>query len=170
MMARFGTSGSERIGIINYYMNEIIEVLVSDIHKYFLTSSSFVQSYLPNTPHRNIDLDVMRILRLDSSKLSSMVAKFKERFVKETTVYKDLAQELYRIFKSIESQGKVIEVVFAEMVKEIDPKALGELIVWFEENRFCSQVKRVRREWVDQLKAVEEVIEVIRKQNKQEHF
>ena len=112
----------------------------------------------------------MRILRLDSSKLSSMVAKFKERFVKETTVYKDLAQELYRIFKSIESQGKVREVVFAEMVKEIDPKALGELIVWFEENRFCSQVKRVRREWVDQLKAGEEVIEVIRKQNKQEHF
>jgi hypothetical protein len=76
-MARFGTSGSERIGIINYYMNEIIEVLVSDIHKYFLTSSSFVHSYPTNSPPRNIDLDVMRILRLDSSKLSSMLAKFK---------------------------------------------------------------------------------------------
>lgn len=82
MMARFGTSGSERIGIINYYMNEIIEVLVSDIHKYFLTCSSFVQTYAPNNPPKSIDLDVMRILRLDSTKLSSMVSKFKERFVK----------------------------------------------------------------------------------------
>ena len=110
MMARFGTSGSERIGIINYYMNEIIEVLVSDIHKYFLTSSSFIQSYLPNTPHRNIDLDVMRILRLDSSKLSSMVAKFKERFVKETTVYKvEIPANRYDLL-CVEGLGKALSI------------------------------------------------------------
>jgi len=77
MMARFGTSGSERIGIINYYMNEIIEVLVSDIHKYFLTSSSFVQKTPPNSPPKNIDVDVMRILRLDSAKLNTMVSKYR---------------------------------------------------------------------------------------------
>jgi hypothetical protein len=106
-------------------MNEIIEVLISDIHKYFLTCSPFAQNYAPNNPPKSIDLDVIRILKLDSAKLSSMVSKFKERFVKETTVFKDLTQELYRIFKSISSQGKVIELVFAEMMKEVDSKALG---------------------------------------------
>ena len=52
------------------------------------------------------------------------------------------------------------------MAKEIEPKALGELIVWFEENKFTREVKRVRKEWIDQLKTGEEVIETIRKQTK----
>ena len=77
MMNRFGTSGSERMEIINYYMNEIIEVLVSDIHKYFLTCSPFAQNYVTNNPPKSIDFDVMTILKLDLIKLGSMVSKYK---------------------------------------------------------------------------------------------
>ncbi len=98
-------------------MNEIIEDLVSDIHKYFLVSSTFVPNFMPSNNPKIIDLDVMRILRLDATKLSSIMIKFKDRFVKETTVFKDLTQELYRIFKSILAQGQVIELVFAELKK-----------------------------------------------------
>ena len=78
---RFGAAGSERKGLINYYMNEIIEDLVSDIHKYFLVSSSLVSK---NGPHfsRPLDEDVMRILRLDPINLNAIVAKFKDRFTK----------------------------------------------------------------------------------------
>ena len=60
-----------------------------------------------------------------------MIQKFKDRFVKEATVFKDLTQQLYRIFKSIENKGKAIDLIFADMMKEFDPKALGELIHWF---------------------------------------
>jgi hypothetical protein len=62
-------------------MNEIIEDLVSDIHKYFLVSSSFVPNNGPSFP-KVLDQDVMHILRLETSKLSAIVAKFKHRFTK----------------------------------------------------------------------------------------
>jgi hypothetical protein len=52
------------------------------------------------------------------------------------------------------------------MIKEIDCRKIAELIAWFEENKFCREIKRVRREWIDQLVTGEEVIEVIRKQTK----
>lgn len=93
MTERFGASGSERKGLINYYMNEIIEDLVSDIHKYFLVSSNIGPKNVPcSFSPKPLDLDVMRILRLDPSNLSSIVAKYKDRFTKETTVFKDLTQ------------------------------------------------------------------------------
>ncbi len=91
-MLRFGTSGSERMGAINYYMNEIIEVMISDIHKYFLNCSAFLQGVTPSNPPKSIDNDVMRILRLDLTKLNALMLKFKERFTKEATVFKDLTQ------------------------------------------------------------------------------
>ena len=92
MTERFGAAGSERKELINYYMNEIIQDLVSDIHKYFLVSSTFVPKNVPNFSPKSLDLDVMGILRLDPSNLSAIVAKFKDRFTKETTVFKDLTQ------------------------------------------------------------------------------
>lgn len=32
-----------------------------------------------------------------------------------------------------------------DMIKELDFKKIGELILYFEENRFCREVKRVRK-------------------------
>ncbi len=55
MLQRFGTSGSERMAVTNYYMNEIVEVLISDIHRYFLNSSAFSQGFTANNPPKNID-------------------------------------------------------------------------------------------------------------------
>ena len=86
---------------MNYYMNEIIEDLISDIHKYFLTSSTFNNGFTSYSPPRNIDLDVMKILDVDLIKMSHLIQKFKERFSKEATVFKNLTQEFYRVFKSI---------------------------------------------------------------------
>lgn len=100
MLERFSASGSERVAVMNYYMNEIIEDLISDIHKYFLTNSGFSNGYTPNPP-RSIDLEVMKILDLDIVKLSHFIQKFKDRFTKESTVFKTLTQEFYRVFKSI---------------------------------------------------------------------
>jgi len=155
--------------VINYYMNEIIEVLISDIHKYFLNCSVFSQMYsCPNYEKKPIDVEVMRILNLEPPKLHSMINKFKDRFIKEATVFKDLTQELYRIFKSIENKGRAIDMVFADMMKEVDVRSLGSLIHWFEENRFLPNVKKVRSEWTRVLKTGEEDFEVIRKQMKQE--
>jgi len=82
IMAKFGASGSERVKLINYYMNEIIEDLVTDVHKYFLVSSSLLPNFMPSSKLKRIDEEVMRILRLDSTKLSSILTKFKHRFVK----------------------------------------------------------------------------------------
>lgn len=56
--------------------------------------------------------------------------------------------------------------MFIDLIKEIDCRKVAELIVWFEENQFCREIKRVRKEWIDQLITGEEVIEVIRKQTK----
>lgn len=106
-------------------------MLISDIHKYFLNCSALTHGLNARNPPKPIDNEVMNILNLDVTKLNSMMSKYQDRFQKETTVFKDLTQELYRIFKSIENQGKVIELVFAEMMKELDVKALGSLIVWF---------------------------------------
>ena len=53
------------------------------------------------------------------------------------------------------------------MIKEIDNRKIGDLIIWFEENHFCREVKRVRKEWIDQLITGEENVEQIRKQTKQ---
>jgi hypothetical protein len=101
MLERFSASGSERLAVMNYYMNEIIEDLISDIHKYFLTSSTFSSGFTPYSPPRTIDLEVMKILEVDMARMSQLVTKFKERFSKEATVFKTLTQEFYRVFKSI---------------------------------------------------------------------
>jgi hypothetical protein len=131
MLERFSASGSERVAVMNYYMNEIIEDLISDIHKYFLTSTGFSNGYTPYNPPRNIDLEVMKILDLDITKMSHLIQKFKDRFTKEATVFKTLTQDLYRVFKSIENQSRVIELVFIDMIKEIDSRRIAELIIWF---------------------------------------
>ena len=55
MIARFGTSGSERMEVVNHYMEEIIEVLISDIHKYFLNSSIFSKHHNSPKEPRQID-------------------------------------------------------------------------------------------------------------------
>lgn len=36
MKAKYGAAGSERICTTDYYMKEIIEILVGDIHKYLM--------------------------------------------------------------------------------------------------------------------------------------
>lgn len=36
MMARYGAAGSERIAATEYYMKQIIEILLADIHKYIV--------------------------------------------------------------------------------------------------------------------------------------
>lgn len=87
--------------------------------------------------------------------MNGMINKYKDRFLKEATVFKDLTQELYRIFKSIETKGKAIDFVFADMMKEFDMKSLGSLVHWFEENRFLPNVKKVRTEWTKLLKTGE---------------
>ena len=90
-------------------MNEIIEVLISDIHKYFLNSSGFIsQGISPQKPLKTIDIEVMHILDLDICKVTKMMSQYRQRFTQEATVFKNLTQELYRVFKSIENQGKVI--------------------------------------------------------------
>ena len=76
---------------MNYYMNEIIEDMISDIQKYFLNSSSFSQSF-NSLQLKPIDRDVMRFLDLDVSKITYIMQRYKERFHKESTVYKDLTQ------------------------------------------------------------------------------
>jgi hypothetical protein len=92
MQERFGASGSERNAVMNYYMNEIIEDLISDIHKYFLNSSAFCYGISPSNPPKNIDLEVMRILDLDITKMSHLIQKFKDRFTKEASVFRNLTQ------------------------------------------------------------------------------
>ena len=142
--------------VINYYMNEIIEVLISDIHKYFLNCSFFSQrNTSPNHQKKPVDAEIMRILNLEPCKLHNMIHKYKDRFLKEATVFKDLTQQLYRIFKSIEDKGKAIDLVFADMTKEVELRNLGSLIHWFEENRFLPNVKKVRSEWTRLLKTGE---------------
>ena len=99
-------------------------------------------------------------------KVTKMMQQYRQRFNQETSVFKSLTQELYRIFKSIENQGKVIELVFKDLMKDLDRKRLGQLILWFEENKFSREMKRVRTEWTSQLKSGEEEHECIRKQTK----
>ena len=144
-------------------------MLISDIHKYFLNNSGFISNGItPYNPPKPIDIEVMRILNLDLSTVGRLVQQYRDRFIKETSVFKNLTQELYRIFKSIENQGKVIELVFRDLMRDLDRKKLGQLILWFEENKFSREMKRVRTEWTNQLKTGEESHEVIRKQTKHE--
>jgi hypothetical protein len=79
------------MGVINYYMNEIIESLISDIHKYFMNSSAFIRG-INSLNSKNIDQIVMKTLEIDSNKITSMLQKYRERFNKEVTVFKNLTQ------------------------------------------------------------------------------
>ena len=36
MKAKFGAAGSERVATTDYYMKEIIEILLGDVHKYLM--------------------------------------------------------------------------------------------------------------------------------------
>ena len=62
-------------------MNEIIEDLISDIHKYFLTNSIFSFGFTPFNP-KSIDMEVMRILDIDTVKMTHLIQKYRERFTK----------------------------------------------------------------------------------------
>lgn len=83
-------------------------------------------------------------------------------------MFKGLTQEFYRIFKSIENQGKVIELVFRDLIREFEGKKIADLIIWFRVNKYSGEVRRMRREWTQQLKTGEEKVESIRKQTKHE--
>jgi len=66
---------------MNYYMNEIIEDMISDIQKYFLNSSTFSQSFT-SLQLKPIDIDVMKILDLDITKINYIMSRYKDRFNK----------------------------------------------------------------------------------------
>jgi len=63
-------------------MNEVIEVLISDIHKYFLNSFAFSQGFTASNPPKNIDNEVIKILDLDVLKINHIMERYRERFNK----------------------------------------------------------------------------------------
>lgn len=46
-------------------------------------------------------------------------------------MFKNLTQEFYRMYKSIETQALIIEKVFNELCQEFDCRHIGKLILWF---------------------------------------
>lgn len=57
-----------------------------------MTSGIFRSEFNCSIIPKSIDLDVIKILNLDFTSLGSLIRKYKNRFVKETSVFKTLTQ------------------------------------------------------------------------------
>lgn len=57
-----------------------------------MTSGIFRNEFTCSILPKPIDLDVIKILNLDFTSLASLIRKYKNRFIKETSVFKTLTQ------------------------------------------------------------------------------
>lgn len=82
----FGSAGKERVSLVNYYMSEIIENLLTDFQKYFINCAvANMGIFMDDTKGdvNKIDLEVSTMLGLtEMKKKSTLVSKFKDRFKK----------------------------------------------------------------------------------------
>lgn len=90
MREKFGSAGKERVSLVNYYMSEIIENLLTDFQKYFINcaianTGIFIDNYDTRSDQAlgKIDVEVSNILGLNElNRKNSLVNKFKDRFKK----------------------------------------------------------------------------------------
>lgn len=128
MKERFGSAGKERVSLVNYYMSEIIENLITDSQKYFINCAiADMGIFCDSTDSRNdltiskLDLEVANIMGLNEiKKKNTLITKFKDRFRKEATLFNSISQQLYQTFNTLINQSSILENIFSDMKKEFE--------------------------------------------------
>lgn len=62
-MSKYGAAGSQRIAATDYYMKQIIEILLGDVHKYIVDCAVSDSGLLGLGPWRKLDEDICQILK-----------------------------------------------------------------------------------------------------------
>lgn len=61
MKEKFGSAGKERISLVNYYMSEIIENLITDFQKYFINCALANKGIFLDINDSRLDLNVGKL-------------------------------------------------------------------------------------------------------------
>ena len=89
------------------------------------------------------------MLNITKEKRTSLSGKFNQRLIVEANLFKDLTQEFYNIYQSIQTQARVIENIFIDIKNEFPNRQLATLMVWLEENKYRKEIKKLRNFWMD---------------------
>lgn len=64
MIARYGAAGSERVATTDYYMKQIIEILLGDVHKYIVDCAVNDSGLFGLGGWTSLDDEVCKILKV----------------------------------------------------------------------------------------------------------
>lgn len=172
MIKKYGAAGDERIATTNIYFKEIIDILIGDIHKYIINCAITNKGLFGTGKWDSLDTEAATMLNITKEKRTSLSGKFNQRLIVEANLFKDLTQEFYNIYQSIQTQARVIENIFIDIKNEFPNRQLATLMVWLEENKYRKEIKKLRNFWMDLVEgrnamdAEKERGESIRKQSK----
>ena len=115
LKSKYGAAGSERVAATDYYVKEVIENLIGDVHKYLVSCAINNSGLFGLGEWANIDSDICRILSVNKPIRVTLSQKFRERMLIEFQTFKDITQGFYDAYRSVQSQAKVIERIFDEI-------------------------------------------------------
>ena len=77
--------------------------------------------------------------------------------------FKDITQNFYDAYRSVQTQAKVIQRIFDEISLEFEDDSIARLLLWLEESKFNKDVKKMRAFWFQAVEEREETMDKIRK-------
>ena len=83
LKSKYGAAGSERIATTDYYVKEIIEILIGDIHKYLVACAINNTGLFGLGEWTNLDDNICQILRINKPVRIGLSQKFREKMMKE---------------------------------------------------------------------------------------
>ena len=83
MKAKFGAAGSERIATTDYYMKEIIEILLGDVHKYLMHCALQNSGIFGLNQWSSLDDEICKILRVGKDVRVNLSKSYRMQMLQE---------------------------------------------------------------------------------------
>jgi hypothetical protein len=147
LIAKYGAAGKERLAATDYYMGQIIEMFLADIHKYIVECAVNDSGLFGLGRWSKLDDDICGILKVTKEFRVKLAQNYKSQMMEEFETFKVASQKFYDAYRGVQEQAKVIERIFENITVEFNDVSIAELILWLEENKFSKELKGIRSNW-----------------------
>lgn len=83
MKAKFGAAGSERVATTDYYMKEIVDILLGDVHKYLMHSALHNSGIFGLSEWTSFDDKICEILRVNKDIRVGLAKNYRFQMLQE---------------------------------------------------------------------------------------
>ena len=112
LIARYGAAGSERIATTDYYMKQIIEILLADVHKYIVECVVNDSGLFGLGEWTKMDDEICEILKVNKEARVRLSRNYKNSMIQQFDTFKTITQKFYDAYRAVQNQAKIIEKVF----------------------------------------------------------